>query len=314
MVATLKQLDDDMYLDYFQFQHSPFQLTPDTKFFYQFTAHKEALDVLSVAIKMGEGFIKVTGEVGTGKTLLCHQLINFLDESYYVAHLSNPYLNRRSLQFSVAEELGLSLSDDTPDHQLIKQIKLRLIELRCQNKKPVLIIDEAQSIPESGLESLRLLTNLETEKTKLIQVVLIGQPELNNRLNQPAIRQLTQRITFSYILYPMDKKSVELYIQHRLFVSGYCGAPLFNNRALQQIFKISRGVPRLINVLSHKALLLAYGSGVRKVSSNHIRLAAKDTEIFSEKETVNSQFSIILLGFASTLALASTIALFMEIL
>ena len=297
-----------MYLDYFQMQDTPFRLTPDTQFYYQYRGHKEALEVLTVAINMGEGFIKVTGEVGTGKTLLCHQLMNSLGDDYFVAHLANPFLSHQSLQMAIADAFGIDIDESTPAHKRIKAIKERLIELNDSGKQVILLIDEAQSIPEDSLESLRLLTNFETEKTKLVQIVLFGQPELEIRLNHPAIRQLKQRITFSYHLQPMDKTGVEGYVQHRLQISGYQGDPVFSHRALNLVFSATRGTPRLVNILCHKALMLAYGAGVKTIQPCHIRSAAKDSDIKTTPDWQRQQYVYpFLMGLASTAFSASAL-------
>jgi len=298
-----------MYLDYFQLSDTPFRLTPDTQFFYHYSAHKEALEVLCLALNMGEGFIKVTGEVGTGKTLLCHQLMHALGETYHIAHLANPFLSHRALQMAVASELGLEVTQDIPEHELIKTIQQHLIALNQAKKHVVLLIDEAQSIPEDSLESLRLLTNFETEKSKLVQVVLFGQPELDIRLDHPAIRQLKQRISFSYQLQPMDALGVEGYIQHRLSVSGYNGAPLFSNKALQLIYKASRGIPRVINILCHKALMLAYSTGEKHILPCHIRTASMDTALSASSRSQKSHYWLpFCLGLVSTALSASVLA------
>jgi len=267
-----------MYLEHFGLNELPFSLTPDTGFFFSYGHYADALNTLLVALKTGEGFIKVTGEVGTGKTLLCRKLLNTLDDDVVTAYIPNPMLTPYGLLTAVAEELGLNIDRHYGHHQLLKMIAGRLIQFTAEGKRVVLCMDEAQAMPIETLESLRLLTNLETEKNKLLQVVLFAQPELNEKLNRQEIRQLNQRITFSYTLAPIDKAGMASYVSHRLITAGYQGGKLFSISALQDLYKSSRGIPRLINILSHKAMLASYGKGERLVTPVHMQMAIKDTE------------------------------------
>ena len=267
-----------MYEDHFGLRQAPFSLTPDTGFFFRNDAHVEALQVLRVALDAGEGFIKVTGEVGTGKTLLCRMLLNSLDEQWVTAWVPNPYLDPDALRRAIADELRVALGPTPRQHTLVKKLQERLIELAASGKRVAVIIDEAQALSDESLEALRLLSNLETETRKLLHVVLFGQPELDERLARPQLRQLRQRIGFGYRLQPLDADGVALYLQHRLAVAGYNGRPLFGQRALRRLHRASRGIPRLVNVLAHKALLLAYGRGLREVSEAEVVLAVRDTD------------------------------------
>lgn len=267
-----------MYLQHFGLREPPFSLTPDTSFFFATASHQEALNVLLVALRTGEGFIKVTGEVGLGKTLLCRTLLNSLGEQFVTAYIPNPHLSPGSMRASLAEELGILTGGRPTQERLLRQITERLLELARQGKRVVLCLDEAQELPEPTLEAVRLLTNLETEKRKLLQVVLFGQPELDRRLELPSIRQLKQRITFSYELKPFDRATTAAYVQHRLHVAGYRGAPLFDAAALDAIHAASGGTPRLINVLCHKCLIAAFGPGDTFITERHARLAIEDTE------------------------------------
>lgn len=267
-----------MYQEFFGLTEAPFSITPDTSYFYAHGHYAEALNTLLVALRSGEGFIKVTGEVGTGKTLLCRKLLNTIEERFVTAYIPNPMLTPYGLQSAVADELGLDMSRHYGHHQLLKMITDRLLELTADGKSIVLCIDEAQAMPVETMEALRLLTNLETEKQKLLQVVLFGQPELDERLNEKNIRQLKQRITFSYQLKPIDKEGLELYLNHRLNVAGYKGGKLFQGKAIARLFKASRGIPRLINILSHKSMMSAYGQGVKYIERGNVNAAIKDTE------------------------------------
>ncbi|QUM83206.1 ExeA family protein [Moritella sp. 28] len=265
-----------MYNAHFGLTEVPFGLTPNTQFYHPLVPHFEALQVLITALSSGEGFIKVTGEVGTGKTLICRKLLNELGDEYVIAYLPNPYLTPNEMRTAVASELGIDASLD--QHKLTEALNHQLIALSAEVKQVVLLIDEAQMLPHETLEALRLISNLETESKKLMQVVLFGQPELDTRLKQDNLRQLRQRITFSYQLRPLLINETASYVEHRLTVSGYRGAPLFEPRALRMLHQASGGIPRLINVLAHKCLMLSYGLNVRKVSAKLVKLAIKDTE------------------------------------
>lgn len=267
-----------MYLKYFGLREAPFSLTPDTGYFFSYGHYREALNTLLVALRSGEGFIKVTGEVGTGKTLLCRKLLNSLGEEFYTLYVPNPKMSAEAMNLAVAEELGLNLQAEMGHHAIIKAITRRLIELASKEQKVVLCVDEAQAMSNDTLEAMRLLTNLETEKRKLLQVVLFGQPELDQRLAEPEVRQLRQRITFSYRLQPIDQEGLEAYIAHRLLVAGSHGEVQFQPRALRMMYQASRGIPRLINVLAHKSLMVAYGQGKKTLTTQHVHMACEDTE------------------------------------
>jgi len=267
-----------MYLEHYGLREFPFSLTPDTSYFFAYGHYRDAYNTLLVALQNGEGFIKVSGEVGTGKTLLCRKLLNSLQAPFVTAYIPNPYLTPPSLILAVAEELGMELPRNQGAHRALKAITDRLITLNGEGKRVVLCIDEAQAMPDQTLETLRLITNLETEKRKLLHVVLFGQPELDEHLNKPSVRQLKQRITFSYQLHPIDREGMEAYIHHRLLVAGSNGGIRFERGALKKLYQGSRGFPRLINILAHKALLLGYGQGVKTITAHHVKLAIADTE------------------------------------
>ena len=267
-----------MYQEFFSLREAPFSITPDTEYFYAYRSHQEALNTLLVALRSGEGFIKISGEVGTGKTLLCRKLLDALQEGYLTAWLPNPQLNDKALRHAVAEELGLTLPRNIGQHRLLKQLTEYLIQRQAEGRQAVLLIDEAQALPEESLEAVRLLTNLETRKRKLLQVVLLGQPELDRLLERSSLRQLKQRITFSYRLRPLDREGMPDYILHRLRKAGYNGPPLFSRGALRLLYRASGGVPRLINILCHKTLMLAFGKGQRQITRRQALRAIRDTE------------------------------------
>ncbi|MEW6989168.1 ExeA family protein [Colwelliaceae bacterium 6441] len=279
-----------MYLYHFGLKELPFTLTPNTNFYLGLEPHNEALEVLTTALKTGEGFIKVVGEVGTGKTLLCRKLLNEIPEHFVTAYIPNPYLKPDELRRAVAVELGVKQAQRMSVQLLTQRIQQRLLELHSQGHSVVLILDEAQALPAESLEALRLFTNLETETRKLLQVVLFAQPELDQRLNESAFRQLKQRITFSYKLRAMNNSEVESYIQHRLMIAGYKGAALFNHKLCRKIAKISKGIPRLVNILCHKMLMLSYGQGQFHITAKHLKIASDDTEA-----TVDQRHNVLLI-------------------
>ena len=272
-----------MYLQHFQLKEFPFGITPDTSFFFSSQASQQALNTLLVATRAGEGFIKITGEVGTGKTLLCRQLLQSLGDDFQTAYIPNPYLTPLGLLQELAEELGADtagLGQATEmqyQHLLHKALRHRLLSLAVQNKRVLVCLDEVQAMPIETLEALRLLTNLETQKRKLVQVVIFGQPELDEKLNHPSIRQLKQRITFDYHLGPLTGPELARYLDHRMAVAGYDGARLFSAPAMLILRWRTRGFPRLVNIVAHKALMCSYGRGKKSVGLREMNEAVDDT-------------------------------------
>jgi MSHA biogenesis protein MshM len=269
-----------MYLGHFSLREAPFSITPDTDFFYPHEGAQASLNMLLVALRSGEGFLKVVGELGCGKTVLCRQLLKTLQGEFVTAYIPNPDMGPDDLLLALADELGVAIPQPVQRHAVMNGIGACLVGHARQGKRVVVCIDEAQAIPVRTVESLRLLSNLETEKRKLLQIVLLGQPDLDTKLARPEIRQLLQRITFSEYLGPMALNRVPVYLAHRLSTASLDNATageLFTPEAAAAIAKASGGVPRLINVLAHKSLMLAYGEGVYEVSVEHARLAAADT-------------------------------------
>jgi MSHA biogenesis protein MshM len=266
-----------LYASHFGLREPPFGITPDTSFFYACSSSQQALNTLLVAVANGEGFIKITGEVGTGKTLLCRRFLATLDDTWVSAYIPNPNLEPRTLLLALAEEMGVKLDTGLDQHHLLKSLNLALLDFARQKKRVVVCLDEAQAMPLDSLETLRLLTNLETEKRKLAQVILFGQPELDDRLSQDSIRQLRQRITFQHHMGAMTRGETAHYLSHRLAIAGYRGDEVFAPAAVRLLHRASRGVPRLINILANKAMMLAYGEGTRKVARAHARAAITDT-------------------------------------
>ena len=283
-----------MYLYHFGLRELPFTLTPNTNFYLGLEPHNEALAVLTTALKTGEGFIKVVGEVGTGKTLMCRKLLNEIPEHFVTAYIPNPYLKPDELRRAVAVELGVKQAQRMSLQLLTQRIQSRLLELHNQGHSVVLILDEAQALPAESLEALRLFTNLETETRKLLQVVLFAQPELDERLSETAFRQLKQRITFSYKLRSMTALEVEHYIQHRMKVAGYKGASLFSHSLAKKIARVTKGIPRLVNILCHKMLMLGYGEGSYQLTKKHLNSAIQDTEGMQSQKKSNTRLISLL--------------------
>lgn len=274
-----------MYLYHFGLRELPFTLTPNTSYYFGLPSHKQAIEVLTLALKTGEGFIKVTGEVGTGKTLLCRKLLNELPDHFVSAYIPNPYLSPAELRLAVARELGVIFDGPVDQQEFTQRIQQRLIDIHRQGQAAVLIIDEAQALPVESIEALRLFSNLETESQKLLQVVLFGQPELDTKLALPELRQLKQRIGFSYQLSVMDLDQLTQYVRHRMQVAGYRGGEVFSTACCRKLFRASQGTPRLVNVLCHKALMLAFGEGKMQVTPTHMQLAVQDTEAAIQSST-----------------------------
>ena len=267
-----------MYLSHFGLTELPFGITPDTSFIYSLQGHQEALNTLLLALNGGEGFVKISGEVGTGKTLLCRRLLQTLDSGWVSAYLPNPNLDASTLFRALAEELGIRDASDLDQYHLLRRINMALLDFARTKKRVVICIDEAQAMPIETLEALRLLSNFETEKRKLLQIVLFGQPELDEKLHRPEVRQLLQRIAFHYRLGGLKKSELAHYLAHRLRVAGFHGESLFTPAAIRALQRASGGTPRLVNILAHKALLAVFGEGRQLAKVRHIRLAAKDTE------------------------------------
>ena len=266
-----------MYLYRFGMNKLPFGLTPDTTFFCPLPTHLEAMNVLKFAIDSGEALVKIVGEVGTGKTMLCRLLINELSNTRQVAYIPYPKLSPRELKFALAKELNIRISASCRDDQLAARIQTRLLNINKDKGPVLLVIDEAQLLDNEGFETLRLFTNLETEFKKLVQIVIFGQPELDEKLNQVSLRQIKQRIAFSYKLSPLSIQQTAQYVRSRL--AAATKQPLMiSSIANQLLARYSRGIPRLINILCHKSLLLAFGQNKNRITALNIIRAAKDTD------------------------------------
>jgi MSHA biogenesis protein MshM len=300
-----------MYEQHFGLREAPFRLTPDTGYFFAGRAHQEALNVLRVALTAGEGFIKITGEVGTGKTLLCRKLLADHPPDLVTAWLPNSLLEPETLHEALAEELGVSAPRDQGQYRQLRAINERLIALAESGRRVVVCLDEAQAMPDRSLEALRLLSNLETERHKLMTVILFGQPELDERLATRGLRQLRSRIGFSYRLAALDADGLRHYLAHRLQVAGCKQADtLFRADAQRCLLRGSRGIARLVNILAHKALLAAFGEGSAQVAARHVLRAIADTEDATPVARFGpTRLGATLAGLRPALALCAPLAL-----
>lgn len=268
-----------MYARHFALREPPFSITPDSAFFYPHEGAQGALNMLLVALRSGEGFLKIVGEVGCGKTVLCRQLLKTLQGECVTAYIPNPDMGPDDLLMALIHELDVAVAPPLNRHKMLNALQDCLLSHAAAGQRVIVCIDEAQAIPLQTVESLRLLSNLETEKRKLLQLVLLGQPELDEKLARPEIRQLLQRITFSEYLGPMPAQRVPAYLAHRLATAAgeATDIQVFEPDAAQSIAHFSRGVPRLVNILAHKCLMLAYGENEHRVSPRHVHIAAADT-------------------------------------
>ena len=267
-----------MYLTHFGLQRQPFKITPDTSMFYPGNKRGAALQALKYAIMSGEGIIKVVGEVGSGKTMLCRMLEVELDDSVEVVYIANPSLSPDNILHVIAFELKLDITPESSKLEVMQALQNYLLARHAHNKQVVVFVEEAQSMPIETLEEIRLLSNLETNEHKLLQMVLFGQPELDEKLRNPGIRQLKERITHNFYLDPFPANDVYEYLNFRMRAVGYCGPDLFSQKMANRIERKSSGLTRRINILADKALLAAYAEGGHNIGKKHIDLAAKDSD------------------------------------
>ncbi|MFK5926692.1 MAG: AAA family ATPase [Desulfuromusa sp.] len=269
-----------MYKEYFGLKEDPFSIAPDPQFLYMSSRHREALAHLIYGMKADSGFVLLTGEVGTGKTTVCRCLLGQIPENSEIAFILNPKLNAIELLATICDELGIVYPQENSSVKVfIDQINTYLLNAHSQGKQTVLIIDEAQNLSTDVLEQIRLLTNLETDKRKLLQVIMLGQPELNQMLEQQDLRQLAQRVTARYHLEPLSKTEIEGYLTHRLAVAGV-ERPLFPAATVNKLYSLTGGVPRLINLLCDRALLGAYVKGMNIITPALLTEAA--SEVFGK--------------------------------
>ena len=264
-------------MEYYGLREPPFTITPNPRFLFFSAKHREAFNHLLYGIRERKGFVQLTGEVGAGKTTLCRALLDQLSPSFSTALIVNPILDADQLVKAIAMEFDLDVKglDRLETVAEINHFLLRQLE---QGKETVLIIDEAQDLTPALLEQVRLLSNLETDERKLLQIVLMGQPELRDRLNDHGLRQLRQRITVRYHLNPLTRKEIGQYVHHRLHVSGANGTPHFTQPALWRIYQYTKGIPRLINALCDKCLLAGYVAQSKQIDFNMVGRARRELE------------------------------------
>jgi general secretion pathway protein A len=281
-----------MYIKFYGFREKPFEITPDPRFLYLSENHKEALAHLTYAVKEKKGFTVITGEVGTGKTTLIQTLLSRLDGSTRTAYLFNPKLGSTDFLHYICEDLGLKGLKRSKG-QYLTHLHNFLMACYARNENVVLIIDEAQNLDPKLLEEVRLLTNLETPKSKLLQVILMGQPELDGILNRPQFRQLKQRVSLRYYMQPLNEEEMKAYIKRRLRIAGAMDPNIFTTKAVKEIYRYSKGIPRLINIVCDNALLTGYANDqkiigdriIHEVISNlnglgHLRGKSKRSTLF----------------------------------
>lgn len=266
-----------MYLEFFGLEDSPFRITPNTAYFFPGGNRGAILDALIYAITHGEGIVKVTGEVGSGKTMLCRMLEGSLPSEVETVYIAHPRLGPEELLAAIAQEMKLALPSEPQRLSATQAIYEHLLARLAQGRRVVLFVEEAQAMPVSTLEELRLLSNLETGSQKLMQIVLFGQPELDDLLLDPAIRPLRERIVHAFHLDPLAPADIRAYLDFRMRQAGYHGPEVFSPAAVRAIARASQGLIRRVNILADKALLLAYTEGVHRVTPRHVSLAARDS-------------------------------------
>lgn len=296
-----------LYLEHFGLREPPFRITPHTDFFFTGANRGPTLDALIYAITQDEGIVKVTGEVGSGKTMLCRMLLERLPDNVESLYLANPSLSRQEILGAIADELGVP-TDGKATHSLTRALQDALIQRYAQGKRVVLLIDEAHAMPAESLEEIRLLSNLESKAAKLLQIALFAQPELDERLAATNMRQLRERITQHFNLAPLKKEDIAAYIEFRLRAAGYHGPNPFTSEAVDMIAKISEGLSRRINILADKALLAAYSSGSHQVDCEQIRIATQDAR-FSPLQP-KSAFNLKPIIWALAGAVATAVVVF----
>lgn len=289
-----------MYYEFFGFNQPPFRITPDTNLFYPGGNRGAVLDALVYSILNGEGIVKVVGEVGSGKTMLCRMLEKELPDNVEVVYLVNPSISPENTLHAIAFELKLNVKPNTSRFEVMNALQEYLLKRHSENQQVVVFVEEAQSMPIATLEEIRLLSNLETQQSKLLQIALFGQPELDEMIARPEIRQLKERITYSFDLTPFKTNDIREYLNTRVRACGYHAGDLFDDAAIKQIEQYSKGLLRRINILADKSLLAAYAENSKNVTQKHTRLAARDTEFvpksrFPQKPVLVSAAVILLI-------------------
>jgi general secretion pathway protein A len=304
-----------MYEEYFGFSEKPFSLTPDPKYLYKSASHAIAFELLQYAIRRREGFVVITGDIGTGKTTLCRAILEQIDRKTFTALVLNPFLGEEDLLRLILQEFGVVSRDEIKRGRLLGVSKAALVEtlnefllsLQRIGAQALLIVDEAQNLPLEVLEQIRILSNLETEKEKLLQIVLVGQSNLKDLLRRAELRQLDQRVSIRYDLQPLSREETAAYVQHRLSVAGGGAAVRFMPRALAQVHRYSAGIPRLINLLCDRALLSAYSAHSARIVPGVVEGAAQSLELRRAGQSIRAWVRQRFGAFAAGVALAAVL-------
>ena len=300
-----------MYENFFSFSEKPFKLVPNPAYLFLSKSHEEALAHLNYALAQGDGFVEITGEVGTGKTTLCRAFLEDLDENTSAAYIFNPKLGPKQLIKTINDELGIKYdTDNTKD--LIDKLNAFLMRQKAARKKVILLIDEAQNLSRNILEQLRLLSNLETSKEKLLQIILVGQPELSDILDSHELRQLGQRITLRYHLTPLNSKETVEYIKYRINIASRKAGIKFDRSAFSQIYKYSGGIPRVINIACDRALLTAFGLSQHKITGSIARTSIKELKSRGAKKQYDLIYGNKAIAIFAALALILMAVIFRQ--
>ena len=293
-----------MYEDYFGLDRPPFKITPDTSLFYEGGKRGDILGALVYAIQRGEGIIKVVGEVGSGKTMLCRMLQLKLPDTVEIVYIANPSVSPEDILFVIAHELALPVGKDASKHEVMHLLQDYLLQRHMENKQVVLFIEEAQGMPLETLEEIRLLSNLETDQNKLLQIILFGQPELDDNLSQQSIRQLRERITHNFNLAPLTQDEIHNYLNFRMREVGYTGPELINPSVAKKVEQYSEGLLRRINIIADKILLSAFAEGTHNLSPKHVTAAVNDSTFNQETPRGGGRYWLFGLIVAVALAFA----------
>jgi general secretion pathway protein A len=304
-----------MYEDYFGFIEKPFSLTPDPKYLFKSASHASAFELLQYAIRRREGFVVITGDIGTGKTTLCRAILEQVDRRTFTALVLNPFLAGEDLLRVVLQEFGVVSRQEikrgrlagVSASEMIETLNEFLLSLRTLGAQAVLIIDEAQNLPLQVLEQIRILSNLETAKEKLLQIVLVGQSNLKDLLRRPELRQLDQRVSIRYDLKPLSREETCAYVQHRLSVAGGGAAVTFAPKALARVHRYTGGIPRLINLLCDRALLSGYSAHTNRIVPAFVEAAAESLELERPERTLRAWVRQRFAGFAAGITVAAVI-------
>jgi len=304
-----------MYEEYYGFTEKPFSLTPDPKYLFKSASHASAFELLQYAVRRREGFVVITGDIGTGKTTLCRAILEQFDRKTFTALVLNPFLSEDDLLRLILQDFGVVSREEikrgrlagVSKQELIETLNEFLLSLQALRAQAVLIIDEAQNLPLQVLEQIRILSNLETEKDKLLQIVLVGQLNLKDLLRRAELRQLDQRVSIRYDLKPLSPEETSAYVQHRLSVAGGRAAVTFAPKALGRVHRYTAGIPRLINLLCDRALLSGYSAHTNRILPEHVEGAAHSLELERPKRPLRRWLRQRFASFAAGVAVAAVL-------